>query len=215
MNPEQEASIMKALFGTTAFLVAIVIGMCSHIAADPARSRSLKLDGPNLDVQYAQARLELAKANLKRVEVMNRRVARAVSPNVVAQYRNDLVLAELRLQLALGANSDPYSSWLKAAELNWKSAKADWQSAVAANDKQPGTVNELDVEKLRLQAELFRIGFDRGQALADSSRQSQLEWRLSMLGDEVDRLSESVFRAAPASGRAPVGVYYYIPQGFR
>jgi hypothetical protein len=204
---------MKTILCATCavILMALVAG---HVdcAADPLAT--VPADA-SLDVQYAKVKLELANANLKKVVEMNRRIARTVSPDVVAEYRNDAALAKLRLDGALKGNSDTYSFWLKAAELNWKSAHAAWQSAVAANDQQRGSVDELDVERLHLQAEVFRIGLDRGQALANQPREAQLEWRLRMLSDEVARLSDVVFRGTPSPGRSGVGLYYYAPQRAR
>ena len=114
---------------------------------------------------------------------MNRRVARAVSPNVVAQYQNDLALAQLRQQAALEVNRIRLpcgSRWLnRIGSPHMPTGRA----LCAANQKQQGTVNQLDVERLRLQSEMYRLGLRRGEALVNESHEAQLEWRLSMLGD--------------------------------
>jgi len=36
----------------------------------------------------------------------------------------------------------------------WKSSETEWKSAVAANQRSVGAVDELEVERVRLQAEL-------------------------------------------------------------
>jgi hypothetical protein len=62
-----------------------------------------------------------------------------------------------------------------------------------------GTVEPLDVERLRLRAEVCRIELERGRTLANAPRQAQLEWRVQVLSDEADRLNEAVFRMGPPS----------------
>lgn len=194
-------------------LVAVVvtgwgIASASKPAAQPSGDQA---DTPSLDVQYAEAKLALAKANLQRAEARNKKVANAVSPQVVAEYQRDVNVANAGLEAANQGNTGEFAQWLAEAEAQWTSAKAAWQSAVAANKRKPETVHPLDVERLRLRAEMLGINLQRGRALAGAAREDQLQWRLSMLDDQVERLAEVVFRTAPARGSSPTVWYYYVP----
>lgn len=179
--------------------------------AQPGDAHPGTADHENLELAYARAKLALAEANLKRVEARNQKVANAVSHNVVTAYRGDVDIARRALEDATQADADDFGVWLRRVEIQWKAAEAVWKSAVAANQRKQGTVDPLDVERLRLRAELLRINHERGQTLRDQPRETQLAWRLGSLEDEIERLNEVVFRTTPARGSSPTIWYYYVP----
>jgi len=150
-----------------------------------------------LDLRYAEAQLALARANLTRAESANQRVPNAVSANVVTAYKNDVEVARLRLDKLRAGGPESIQVWLRAAEVNWKLADSRYRSSLAANQRMPNTVNALDIERYRCRAEVCRLDFERGRAVADQPREKQLEWRISMLNDQIERLNEAVFRSPP------------------
>ena len=182
-------------------LVVLMMGMGLRLtsagAAPPAAEGAPAQSGESLDVRYARAQFALAEANLKRVDQINQQVARAVSGKVVDEYRRDVDVARARLDAAERGESDSFQVWLRCAEASLKSADRAWQNAVVANQHMPGTIDQVDVERLRLRAEVYRIDLERGRALAGGTREAQLQWRVRMLSDEVDRLNEAVFRMGP------------------
>jgi len=167
-------------------------------------------DAPrNLDLEYAQAKLQLAEANLRRAEAMNKKVANAVSANVVAEYQQDVAVGQHRVASAEQGKGEDFQVWLGAARRNAAAAKNAWQSAVAANKRTKGTIDPTDVERLRLRAELLQLNYERGQQLATQPREVQLEWRVSALSDDVERLADVVLRNAPSRPGYPSVWYYY------
>ena len=54
----------------------------------------------SVEVRYARAQMQLAEANLNRVEQSNKRVARVVPSSVVAEYQCDVQVAKTRLEQA-------------------------------------------------------------------------------------------------------------------
>jgi hypothetical protein len=162
-----------------------------------------------LDVEYATAKLKLAEASLARVERLNQRVSNAVPANVIADYRRDLAIAQQRLAEATRGAVDSFRIWQDEAERSWKSADAAWRSAVAANQRQPGTIPAIDVERLRLRSEVFRVNYERGATLVDRPREEQLAWRLSTLSDQLEQVSEVILRGSPTRPGPPVGDYRY------
>lgn len=163
------------------------------------------------DVQYAQARLDLAQVNLARMEKMNAKVANVVSNNVVNAYRNDVTLAKLQLEEAQAGKSDSFRVWLLDVESQYQAAETAYKSAQAANKRKAGTFDPLDVERMRLRTEVIRLNLDRGRALADQPREAQLAWRVSTLNDEIERLMEVVFRNSTSRSSTPSMWYYYVP----
>lgn len=191
--------------------VILVICLAVSLAAEPEKGTPEDLPAPpvNLDVEYAQVKLALAQASLDRAEARNKKVANTVTPNVLAQYYRDVDVAKIALEDATKGKTDTFNVWLSEIEAQWKSADASWHSAVAANKKMKGTVHSLDVERLRLRAELLRLNLERGRALLDQPREKQLEWQLSALNEQVERLSEVVLRTSPAGGGGRSVWYIY------
>jgi hypothetical protein len=145
----------------------------------------------------------LAEANLKKVERTNERVAKAVSPNVVDEYRKDLDVARFRLE-TLSAGNNPFPIWLRAAEATWAASGSAWKSALAANQRVPGTLDSLEVERLRWRSEVDRLNVERGRLVADKPREDQLAWQISLQADEIQRLKEELLRHVP-----PGAVHWY------
>lgn len=153
-------------------------------------------DEQSLAVRYAQAQLRLAEVNLQKVQQMNQRVARAVPGDMVAEYREDVEIAKLRVETLLdGKDGDEFRVWLRRAEATARSAEARWKSGKAVNQRAPGTLDTLDLERLRLRAEMARLRLARGKMLVNQSREAQVQWQLDYLSDEVQRLSEETLRS--------------------
>ena len=184
-----------------------VVGWClfGQVAAGPAADSDAR---ESVEVRYARAQLQLAEANLRRVEASNERVANAVPRNVVAEYKNDVGVAKARLeQVTAGRAGGEFQVWLARAEAERKAAETRWTSAVAANDRAAGTFGAPDLERFRLRAEVAALQVERGRTLVDSGREAQLEWEVDLLDNQVQRLKEEANRAAP-------GVWVYPGWGW-
>jgi hypothetical protein len=162
----------------------------------------------NVEIQFARAQLQLAEANLNRMQQMNRRLARTVPASVVAEYQQDVELAKAQLQQAeAGSAANEFQVWLRRAETVHKTAETNWKNAVAANQRASGTVEAVDVERFRLRAEVTRLQAARGQKLAQAPREAQLQWEVDLLNYEMQRLREETTRLAPYSRSYPVWWY--------
>jgi hypothetical protein len=145
----------------------------------------------SLDVRCARAQLQLAEANLNRVQQSNKRVAGSVPNSVVAEYQDEVKIAKRRLDQAsaVGAASE-FQVWLQRAEAEQRTAETTWKIATAVNGRLPGTFDVLDVERYRLRAEVAKLQLERGQALVDSGLEAKLQWKIDMLDSQVQRLKE-------------------------
>jgi hypothetical protein len=158
----------------------------------------------SVDVRYARAQLQLAEANLQRMRQINQRLPRSVPASVVAEYQQDVDVAKTQVQQAeLNSGKDEFQVWLRRAESAWKTAHTLWKNGVAVNQRSPGTIEALDVERFRLRAELNRLQLERGQALAKAPREAQVQWQLELLNNEVQQVKEEATRAAPFSRYYP------------
>lgn len=174
-------------------------------AVPPAAADTERAAPPeNLSLQYAQAKLQLAQANLKRIEQLNRRLKRSVPASVVAEFKSDVGVAELQVRQAAADEQGEFAVWLRRAQSELEAATSRWKRAVEGNRKMQGTFEPLDVERYRLRAEVARLQLARGKSLVDASRAAQLEWQVELLNNEVDRLREEQTRVAPFIRYYPV-----------
>lgn len=192
---------MNSRWGT--ILIALLMaGMTA--AAEPQGAVS----GESLEVRSARAQLRLAEANLLRMERANQRVAGTIPSEVVNEYRDDVAVAKARLERALGGSKEAqFLASLRNAQAGLRAVEAQWTGAQAANRRTPGAYDEMDVERLRLLAEVARLRVERGQALVGKSPEAQREWQIEYLTDEVQRLREAVFRNPPVSRVYPLWWY--------
>lgn len=162
----------------------------------------------SLELRYARARLELARANLSRIEQMNKRLNRTVPGSVVADFRDAAATAELQFrQAAKEALHDELAIWLRRAESAYRSAHNRWQTAIAANRRVKDTIPTLDVDRFRLRAEVARLQWERGKQLAGATREAQLAWQVELLNNEIELLKEETSRVTPFVRYYPIWLY--------
>jgi hypothetical protein len=158
--------------------------------------------------RYARARLGLADAGLRRVELMNQRVANATPASVVAEYRDDVVLARARLSAAQSGESvDAFKFWVQRAAAASRSALEQAAGAEAANRTLPNTVKPPDLARLQGQAEVLKLLAERARQLEGQPAAAQLAWQLEFLQFENEQVHEELFRIGRNGGLAPVWPY--------
>ena len=176
-------------------LLASVVGAAPEDKAAENKEGRVDL---HLEVAYAEAQFKLAELSLKKLELTNQRFPRTVSSSVIADYAEDLAIAKAQLDSARrGADADLFLGWVRRVESNMKTAEASLASARTANQRQPGTVDPLDVQRLVLRVEIAKLQLDRGKLLANAPLDQKLEWQVQVLNDEVARLKEQTSRIAP------------------
>jgi hypothetical protein len=157
----------------------------------------------SVEVRYARAQLQLAEANLARVEQSNEQVERSVPSSIVAEYKDDVRVAKNRLQQALaGRSASGFQVWLERAEGERRTADTAWKNAMAVNKSAPDTFSPRDVERFRLRAEVAKLQLERGQSLATAGREAQLQWQSDLLDNQVQRLKEET-----RDGVQDIGLY--------
>lgn len=176
-------------------------------AAAPAPAETTS--AANLELEYAQAKLELAKANLLRVEQMNRRLARSVPASVVADFQHDVEEANQQVQAASAPLGGEFDVWLRRAKSELQTASTRYKNALSVNRRLEGTIEAAEIERLRLRAEVARLQLERGRSLAGAPRAEQLEWQVELLNNEVDRLKEEPSHVAPFVRFQPLYWWYW------
>jgi hypothetical protein len=169
-----------------------LLGQPQQAAATP------EVTSESVEVRYARAQLQLAQTNLTRVQQSNRRVQRSVPGSVVADYQREVEVAKTRLEQATaGKTASEFQVWLRRAQAEQESADTAWKNATAVNSRDPGAFDPLDVERFRLRAEVAKLQLQRGQKLADDSREAQLQWEADLLDNKLRRLEEESSNVSP------------------
>jgi hypothetical protein len=158
----------------------------------------------SVEVRYARAQLQLAEANLSRVQQSNQQVERTVPSSIVAEYQDDVRVAKTRLQqVTTGAPANQFQVWLERAAAERRAAETAWKNATAVNRSAANTFAAIDVERYRLRAEVAVLQLERGQLLASAARDAQLQWQADLLDNQVQRLKEETRDAAQFIGLNP------------
>ncbi len=148
---------------------------------------------------------QLAEVGLSRVQRINERTPHTIPGSVVAEYSQDVEVANARLQAVIAQQRDqPFAPWLRRAKVAADAAEHRWKNAMATNQAAPGAVDELELKRLRLRADLARVQFAQAQALAEKPTELQVPWQLSFLQDSVEQLQETVERNPPVTRSYPI-----------
>jgi hypothetical protein len=138
-----------------------------------------------LNVKYAQIYLQLAKVNLEKAQTLNNRVAGAFSAVEVDRLARLVQLAEERLAGAQhsGKQSDANR---QSAEAAVNSAETTYKKSVATNERFPGAVSPLEVERQRLTVELAKLALAKANLVGGSSDAlAGLQWEVDQLREDM------------------------------
>jgi hypothetical protein len=68
-------------------------------------------------------------------------------------------------------------------------AEADLQSALHLSERVPGSVSEIELERLRWEVKLSQLGLEKARQLSRTgSPEAKIEWRLQQLQNQLFRL---------------------------
>jgi hypothetical protein len=164
----------------------------------------------SLNVRYARTQVELVEASLKKIEATNKRVNREVSADVTYAYQQDLDVAKLQLQVALGGGpKNSFDVWLRRAENAAAYAEALWRGAAAANRRAAGAVDPLEIERLRLVFDLTRLELEQGRAVAHASTEDKLQWQLDFVNSQIERAMDEMRQSTRNGSSVPPPVASY------
>ena len=171
---------MNRLITTTAAVLAVLI---LGVRPSPAA------DQEGLDVQYARALLQIEQALVQRVQNINRQ-----TPGVITQQQVQTSLREMQAiqEVAQQTQQTGRLQWfpimLNFAEATELDAQSAWAVAARARQADPNSTSPIDLEILRLRAELARLNLLRGRQLVAAHADEQQNWALGALLMEVQRL---------------------------
>ena len=183
-------------------LLALFTLIACLAAADGYRTPRADSEEKDLGVVYARLKLELAEVKLKSAKTRNEQIPGAVAGDVVVQLRDNVELARQDLSQAQAAGmGDSFGSDLRRARVEAKAADSSWRNAVKAAKRAPRLFSPLNIQLLELRAEIARINYEQGRAVAQASSEVKLRWQLRFLQDRVERLQDEVSRESRPAAR--------------
>lgn len=170
--------------------VLLALAVVAAMLQTPARTEQrtdASASGEDVNVRYARAYLRLAKANLESVLAANRSVAELHSAVAVERLRADVKIAEELLRQALPSGSgNLHQVHIQSAKSDQAIAELNLRNAIALNKRVPGTVSEVELEKIRSAAEVARLGVERARDKANSeSELAHTQWQLEQLREAM------------------------------
>lgn len=162
---------------------------------DPAESRAAAEAAiDELSVRYALVRLRLAELDLERALEANRAVPHAIGDREIQRLHNHVVVMRRQAEIARARpRTSARQATVAAVEAARESAHADLAAAAQVNQRAPGTISRVNMERLRAKAELadIRLSLCRSPDF-ELSLLAELQWSIDQLTDDVIDLRHQI-----------------------
>lgn len=185
----------------------------SDAAGSDAAADELLLDEEELarecaeiDARYADVYRKIAELNLQSALDANRRVPNTVSPAEIDRLRQIVRLAELQSKAAdAGESTTDESMTVENDASQVRMTQEALRRTVAANNRAPGVVPRIELDRLRLLAELARLQLAKDKvAAAEKKAAGEFRKRFKQLESQVQELQATVDRLSQRSTAIPV-----------
>jgi hypothetical protein len=162
-------------------------------AETPANSQTSGGDLAKIDLAYNENALKLAETELQILVSANEKLPNMFPKVDVDRARAIVALAKWRLDhVRKNVKVAEYENYLVAAEADAKIAQLSYDTSVAANKRIANAVTPLDLEALRLRAELGKLRVERVRAAKTQPDLVMLRWQIQDLRDQIARLTTEV-----------------------
>jgi chromosome segregation ATPase len=151
-----------------------------------------------INARYAEVYLKIAELNLQTAIESDRRVPNTIPRAEISRLKQIVSLAESQWKAAKSGEKRNLALENDASQV--KVTQEALQKAVAANNRAPGTVSQIERDRLRLLAELTRLQLAKDKSASEAkSTTSELQQRVDHLEKELRELREQVTRLTSSS----------------
>lgn len=162
-------------------------------SADKESNEELAADQQKLNEKYAETFLRLSEVNLQKAEDFNARVPGAFSAAEVGRLRSIVSFARDRLNWVKGTNHRQSDANIFMADQALRAAEQNYDKAMSANNRVPGAVSILEMERLRLTVELAKMSREKAELVARTNTPvDDVQWELDQLREDVMQLRSRV-----------------------
>jgi len=141
-----------------------------------------------LNIRYSEIYLELAKVQLQRSLDTNKQVPGTFTNVAIEALRQVVFVAEKQLDMFKKSNGQPVNTFLVSAEANARACSVSYNRAKAVNQSNPGTIPAVEIERLRLTADLANINLEKAKTIGNESSQEYMQWQIDQLREEFFQL---------------------------
>ena len=146
-----------------------------------------------LDVRLAEAKLSLAKVELRRARETNRRIPGTIPPGTLERLEQAVKLGNKQLAYSKGEVRELHAVHLLQLEGEVELANRQLKAALAANTRAPDSFNATSIERLRLQADVARLTLARAREPGNfASVHAHVQWQLDSHYEEIQRLRNEI-----------------------
>lgn len=144
----------------------------------------------DLDLRYSEAMLGLARLELQRAMGINRQIPGTFTKTAIEALEQSVIVCEAQVEALKENKRIPL--YLIAAEANAKAARQSLQRVLAINQQNPGTITPIEVERLRLTAELANLALEKARTIKPQNEAQFLQWQLDQLREDLFQLRNRV-----------------------
>lgn len=143
----------------------------------------------SLEIQYAEANLKLAEAQLATAQHTNQQAADSVSKATIDSLRAGVAIAQDRLKNLQGTGDEnPYSEMILEAEARLRGAEEAYQESLQANGIDASAVPEVKLRKQQAEIEVAQARLAMLKSLDAQPADVRLHWEIRQLQDEIRAL---------------------------
>ena len=144
--------------------------------------------------QYAKAQLRLAEVDLQRVEEYNARVPHTFPMLYVDELRSNLETAKNQVKYVQAkSEQNLVQLQLRGLATSARMAQNDFNQAKEVNRTMPGTIRQVDLDKLSANADVAALRLKLAEESGTSgSPIEMIHWHMERLSSEVQALQRRV-----------------------
>lgn len=176
------------LFAAIGLLVAAAAWTQESGGQNSQASENENKQAHELDVRYAQTMLALAKLELQRGLQINQQIPGTFTKTAINALEQVVVIDEEQVKALTQPGSARVPLYLIAAQSSAKAAQQSLERVLAINQQNPGTITQIEVDRLRLNAELSHLALEKARSINPKNEAQFLQWQIDQLRDELLQL---------------------------
>lgn len=142
----------------------------------------------DLDIRYIRIRLALSQLELQRVRQINQRIPGTFTKTALEAIEQSVIIDEEQYKALTQKSGQRIPLYIIAAEANVKAAQQALQRVLAINQQNPDTISPMEVERLRLVAELANVGLEKARSIKPQNEAQFLQWQIDQLREDLYQL---------------------------
>lgn len=184
---------MKILLWKTVFV--LFVGSMPVLIGLVLLGASESGDSPSIQVRYHDVLVQLAEVEVKAAAELNRKTPNAVAQQTMDRLRTNAAVARQLHERATRGYADMPEAHVLYADARAQLAESDYRSAVKLRERNPNSMPELKLERIRLSAELANLRVEMWKHPESlTSLVDQMQWEIDQMSQEILDLHKRVER---------------------